>query len=273
MAIDSHVHVWRAHPDFPRLTSTIVSPHTAVPAELLDQYLDDHQIDRAVLVQPVYPGEDNGYVADCAADRPERFAAVCVVDPRSADAADKLSYWVHERGCRGLRLRPKVSAEHEIFGAEATFPLWKRAGDLRAVVSVLCGFEHLPTVRKMALRFPGTSIVVDHLAHPDFTANTPADRFEPLLSLADCANVTLKVSGYYYYSETPWPYPDCQPLFRTLLERFDAGRLMWGSDFPHVVLKTTYARVFRALEDTWPGLSKEDREKIFDGNARRLYWW
>ena len=40
------------------------------------EYLTEYGVDRAVLVQPVYPGEDNGYVADYAARRPDRYAAV-----------------------------------------------------------------------------------------------------------------------------------------------------------------------------------------------------
>lgn len=273
MLIDSHVHVWQAHADFPGLTATIVSPHTPIPVELLNQYLDDHRVDRAVLVQPVYPGVNNSYVADCAAARPERFAAVCVVDPRQADAADQLTYWVRERGCRGLRLRPRIPQEEPIFGSEATIDLWEQAATLRAVVSILCNFEHLPTVARLARQFPRVNIVVDHLAHPEFRPGLPESRLEPLLALAPLENVALKVSGYYYYLERPAPFADCHPLFRTLRSRFGAERLIWGSDFPHVVLKTTYRRVLQAIDVALPDLKAVERDQVFAENAKRLYWW
>ena len=57
-----------------------MSPTSDIRVELLDQYMDEHRVDRAVLVQPLYPGEDNSYVAHCATRQPERFCAVCVVD-------------------------------------------------------------------------------------------------------------------------------------------------------------------------------------------------
>src|SRR3989304_3204534 len=98
-------------PDYPDPAATIVSPLDSVPIELLDQYLDEYGVERAVLVQPIYPGEDNSYVADCAAARPDRYAAVCVVDPGRPEAADRLEYWVDQRGCRGLRLRPRLPRE------------------------------------------------------------------------------------------------------------------------------------------------------------------
>ena len=69
MLVDAHAHVWRAVPNYPEPAATTVSPVSDVPVEILDEYLTEYGVDRAVLVQPVYPGEDNGYVADCATRR------------------------------------------------------------------------------------------------------------------------------------------------------------------------------------------------------------
>ena len=62
MLVDAHAHVWRAVPNYPEPAATTVSPVSDVPVEILDEYLTEYGVDRAVLVQPVYPGEDNGYV-------------------------------------------------------------------------------------------------------------------------------------------------------------------------------------------------------------------
>ncbi len=143
MIVDAHLHIWRAIPGHPNPAATIVSPASDVSVELLAQYMTEHAVDRAVLVQPTYPGEDNSYVADCAAAQPDRFVAVCVVDPHSPGAEDRLEYWVCERGCRGLRLRPRLPAESAIFGAPAADTLWERSRALKVVVSVLANPEHL----------------------------------------------------------------------------------------------------------------------------------
>ena len=107
MIVDAHLHVWRPAPDYPDPGGTTVSPLCDVPLELFAQYMEEHAVNRAVLVQPLYPGEDNSYVADAAAGEPDRFKAVCVVDPRKPDAAERLEYWAGKRGCKGLRLRPR----------------------------------------------------------------------------------------------------------------------------------------------------------------------
>ena len=53
---------------------TIVSPHEDVPVELALDVLDQHGVDRAVLVQPMFRGEDNSYVAAVAAEAAARPA-------------------------------------------------------------------------------------------------------------------------------------------------------------------------------------------------------
>ena len=221
-------------PEYPTPWATTVSPLSDVPVELFEQYMDEFEVARATLVQPTFPGEENSYVADCAAANPSRFAAVCVVDPRIPGASDRLDYWVRERGCKGLRLRPRIPAESAIFSHRSILPLWHRAAALKLVVSVYAGTEHLATVAALAERFPDVPILLDHMA------------------------------GY--------PYTDCAELFRALYDRFGPTRLIWGSDFPHVLLKIGYRRSLLFQQRAYPFLSQADLDLIMGGNAAELYW-
>src|SRR5262245_25505718 len=272
MIVDAHTHVWRALSDYPRPAVTTVSPVSDVPAELLCQYLAEHGVDRAVLVQPIYPGEDNSYVADCAAAQPDRFAAVCVVDPRSDGTADRLEYWATERGCKGLRMRPALDDEEASCGAPATFPLWERSRSLGVVVSVLGNPQHLPALTRLIRQFPEVAVVLDHLGHAAVEGGVAADAFRSLLGLAQFPRVFIKLSGFYYFSRQAYPFADCAGAVRALVDHFGASRLLWGSDFPHVLLKVGYQRTLRGLERACPFLSSADRQQIMGETARRLYW-
>lgn len=272
MRVDAHLHVWRARPDFPRPDITTVSPASDVPLAVWRQYMAEHAIQRAVLVQPLYPGEDNSYVADCAATDSERLAAVCVVDPRSPAAADRLETWVRERGCRGLRLRPRVPEEAAVFGQPRTFPLWERVRALGVVVSVLGAAEHLPAVAALAERFPEVAILLDHLGHPDVAAGVESPAFAALLALARYPRVFVKVSGQYYYSREDYPFADCREFVRAVYDRFGPERLIWGSDFPHVLLKTGYVRALELPRREYAFFSPIELEMLMGGNAARLYW-
>jgi predicted TIM-barrel fold metal-dependent hydrolase len=68
--IDAHLHVWRALPAGVPGVPTIVSPHEDVPVERALDVLHRHGVDRALLVQPMFRGEDNSYVMPCSKGYP-----------------------------------------------------------------------------------------------------------------------------------------------------------------------------------------------------------
>ncbi len=158
MIVDAHTHIWTPAPEFPDPSATIVSPFSGVSLEVLRGYMDENGVDRAVLVQPVFPDEDNSLVADAAASDPDRFAAVCVVNPHGAESGDRLKFWVSERGCRWVRLRPALKAEEAIFGDPKSFSLWDRIRELGVVVNVLARREHLGRIATLADRYESVSL-------------------------------------------------------------------------------------------------------------------
>ena len=240
--VDAHLHVWRAA-EGTTSVDTIVPPQADIPIELAGELMVEHGVDRAVLVQPVFRGEDNRYLIDCVRAQPHRFAAVCVVDPRIAGAERQLEDWV-KQGCRGLRLRPRIAEEREVFGDPTTFPLWEAAQRLGVVISLLASPEHAATIDRLCERFAGVPIVIDHMGHP--TPSNAAGDFGPLLALAGHSQVYLKLSGFHHISRQRFPFADCWPLVRAAYEHFGPERLIWGSDFPHVLLTTGYAQFARA---------------------------
>lgn len=270
--VDAHVHVWRSVLDYPEPGATIVSPVSDVPVSVLNEYMVEYGVDRAVLVQPICAGEDNGYIADLAELEPERFAAVCVVDPRAPEAVDRLEYWARGRGCRGLRLRPKKGDEEASFGAPVADALWQRCAELGLVVSVYAGPAHLRTLSELAARFPDVAIVVDHMAHPAPSRGAADEEFRQLLALARRPRVFVKVSGHHYFSDRPYPYEDCWPLVRALYDEFGPERLIWGSDFPHVLLTCGYRRSLLLLERVHDFLASGELGAIIGGNSAQLYW-
>jgi L-fuconolactonase len=226
MIVDAHAHLWKA---VESTADTIVNSRCDIPASLLRTYLDEHGVDRAVLVQPMYPGEDNSLILDVARAEPERFAAVVV-----AHSPESLARCA---GARGLRVRPS-------FGEIGSDALWEAARGL--VVSVLGRPEHVKDVARKAERFPDIPIVLDHFLHG-----------EAVLELARFPNTYLKVSGTHHFAFT-------EALLKEAVGRFGPDRLLWGSDFPHVLLRGGYAAA-RRLADRLP-------EAARGATARRLYW-
>jgi predicted TIM-barrel fold metal-dependent hydrolase len=133
MIIDTHTHVVssdkRHHPLDPgaRGWSTEVSNDV----EDLIAEMDRAGVACATLVQPngTY-GLDNTYQCDSARQYAPRTVAVGILDPAAPNAADKLSYWVHEHDMRGVRLQSQAEADDPRCDA-----LWQRAAALSAFPS------------------------------------------------------------------------------------------------------------------------------------------
>ncbi len=269
--VDSHMHVWQAAVTEIIGAKTLVPPQTDVPIDAARTVMVEQNIARAVLVQPMFRGEDNEYLVQCVRAAPDRFAAVCVIDPRTSGPEARLAYWFH-RGCRGLRLRPRIAEEERIFGDPSTYPLWEIAERLGVVLSLLCSPAHLARIDALAERFSGVSIAIDHMGHPDSAAGVDDPRFRQLLALARRENVFVKLSGFYHFSREGFPFAECWPLVRAVYEHFGPHRLMWGSDFPHVTVTCGYAQSLQVLDRALSGRPAADRDAVMGGNALKLYW-
>ena len=165
---------------------------------------------------------------------------MCVVDPRKLDAAETLRYWVRERGCRGLRLRPRTADEAAAFDTPATGTLWQAIETLGVAVNVLAGSEHLPMIAVVAKRYPGVPILIDHLANPGLVGATAAS--EGLLRLAEFPEVYVKLSGYYYFSREAYPYRDCRDLVRRVRRVRTCAAALGKRFSPRVVENRLWAK-------------------------------
>jgi predicted TIM-barrel fold metal-dependent hydrolase len=212
---------------------------------------------------------DNDYVADIAAERPDRFVSVCIVDATQPDAPDQLSYWVEQRGVRGLRLFPAAERDALWLDDPRTFPLWERAARLGIPVCVCLRFRQLPRLLTAIERHPQVPVALDHLGSPRLDDGAPFNRAAPLFELARFSNVYLKFSSVNLYaavkgSSTP------RDLFHRLIDAFGSHRMMWGSNFPN-----TYDRPLKdqlsLARDELSFLPEADREWLFSETALSLW--
>src|SRR5262245_14685783 len=86
--IDSHLHVWdgTAAGLDPSPMKVGYSAQATASLELFMDYMDEAGVARAVYVQPWFYHWDNSYMVACLRRFPDRFRAVCVVDPRGPEA-------------------------------------------------------------------------------------------------------------------------------------------------------------------------------------------
>lgn len=272
MSIDTHVHI--VAPDqqrYPRKLAPNASDWVIdMPGEAMLDLMREAGIERAMLVQAYSAYEfDNSYVADVALQYPERFVSVCIVDPTRPNAAEELTYWVKERGVRGLRLFPAAEREPRWLDDPLTFSLWERAEVLDIPVCVCLRFRQLARLRTVIERFPRVRVALDHLGTPHLDNGPPYDNAAPLFDLAELQNVYLKFSSINLYAAASGKSTP-QQFFRRLLDVFGAQRLMWGSNFPNTYDRSLKDQLALALTEL-SFVSEADRQWLFGGTARLLW--
>lgn len=269
MIVDTHVHVVSddkvRHPLAPGATGW--STEVTNPIEDLIVAMDSAGVDRATLVQPVGTyALDNSYQVDSAKRFAPRTVAVGILDPVAPDAADKLVYWVTERGMQGVRLVSQADADDP-----QANPFWARAQELGIPISVAGGGQpgRIESIRAMALRFPGVAVAPDHMAGWSNAREQREAMTKALLDLAGLPNAYLRISTT---SLAPYEGLDEseKDMFRRILDAFSPRRVMWGSNFPSS-REGGYGAQVELARTALPFLTDDDRRWIVGDTALTLW--
>jgi predicted TIM-barrel fold metal-dependent hydrolase len=279
--VDTHMHVWTndtgsfpfAHP----YDRNFKAPPIAGTVEMLLEEMDRHSIHFAVLVQVIYYGWDNRYIAACVKRHPGRFRAQGLIDPEAPDVAHQLEYWMGEHRLSGMRFSPLYyKGRDEWITSEAHHRLWKKAEALGAIFNFFIGAPQLARLETMVSAYPGVKVVIDHLARVDLSGAEPEREMTHLTRLARYRNVWVKVSELSLLSPSKMhPYVDTYPCVKRVYEAFGPDRLLWGTGFPGAT-RTQAGRPpvdqeLALIRHEIPFLSKSDRVNILGRNAAHLW--
>ena len=93
-----------------------------------------------------------------------------------------------------------------------------------------------------------------------------------ITDLAMFPNVSCKLSGLI--TETRWKEwspSDFYPYLDVVFESFGIERLMWGSDWPVMLLSGIYVQWKSLLEKYMENYFPEEKEAVFEMNALKVY--
>ena len=231
-ACDTHAHVCGPQSSYPLVANRLYNPPEA-PWREYRQMLDVLGIERAVLVQPSVYGTDNRAMLDALGMDPIRMRAVAVLPfDVSVDEVRQL----HRMGVRGVRCNIVDLKEGK--GQLPVAGLRKLARTIGALgwhiefLMHVNEFDHL----QRQLGDLGVPLVFGHLGYvPTQLGDTPG--FHGLLELALAGKAWIKLTAPYRLTPEHGPYPSVGPLAQRLLDEVPE-RLIWGSDWPHVFIKS-----------------------------------
>lgn len=273
--VDSHVHFWqRGAVEHPWLTADAgVIDDDFVPADL-EPHLTDAGVTGVVVVQSADSLAENDYLFGLAASTPcitGIVGWVPLTDPgRCEDAIGRLStepnlvgvrHLVHTEADPNWLVQPEVmtslhmlAAHHLVFEIPAEFPLH---------------LDHIPT---LATAFPTLPIVIDHLGKPPVATGEVAPWRQAMQRASEFPNVFAKVSGLNTAAAPGlWTGDHLRPFVTAAVELFGVDRLLFGSDWPVLLLDGSYDAVLDATTHALEALDDDELERVMNGTARELY--
>ncbi len=272
MTIDSHVHFWKY--DKKRdtwITNDMKTLKEDYLPHLLETTLRRNGINGCVAVQADQSEVETEFYVELAKTYPVIKGVVGWTDLRSDKVAERLEYFSQYPIIKGWR--HIVQGEPAEFLADANF---------RRGVSALLPFNYtydiliyhhqLPAAIDFTDALPGQKFVIDHCAKPDIRNKELSEWKKNIEAIASNPDVYCKLSGLFTEAAwKQWSPGDFYPYLDVVFGAFGPDRLMFGSDWPVMLLSGIYVQWKSLIEKYMETFLDEDKEKVFGLNATQFY--
>jgi L-fuconolactonase len=132
--------------------------------------------------------------------------------------------------------------------------------------------RHIPQTIQFVDRHPNQILILNHIAKPRIRQGVVSPWKENLTELARRENVFCKLSGLVTEASwQSWTEADLDPYLQVVLTAFGAKRVMFGSDWPVLLLGSTYRRWVDTVRRGISHLSEYEQERIVGKTAVEVY--
>jgi len=274
MTIDAHHHLWKySAAEYGWIGPEMRAIKRDFLPDDLEKLLHHFGIDGAVTVQARQTLEETRWLLELAHQH-EVMRGVVGWVPLTQGAAVKqhLERLAADRKLRGVR-HVIHDEPDDRYILRADFDEGVRAlGGFGLRYDILIFEKHLPAAIAFVDRHPNQVFILDHIAKPQIKDRilSPWDR--NIREMAKRPNVYCKLSGMVTEADHQrWTPADLQPYIDVVLQAFGPARLMYGSDWPVMLLAGEYAQWYGVVTNAIARLSKPERERIMGGTAVEAY--
>ncbi len=262
LIVDSQVHIWGADtPARPWPKRAEAQRPVPLGADDLLREMNEAGVDRVVIVPPSWEGDRNDLGIAASTAHPKRFAVMGRLDPQDPKSRGQLANWRKQTGMLGLRFTFHIPVLVTLLTEGHMDWVWGEAEKAGVPVYVLVPQPLVYLIDKVAQKYPGLKITMDHLSLSSSKKDAEAFHdLDMLLAIAERPNVAAKVSALPCYSTGKYPYKELHDYIRRAYDAFGPRRLFWGTDLSRSPI--TYRQHVTMFTEEIPWLTSEDKEWI-----------
>ena len=264
---DTHVHVFDSN-KYPYQENRSYTPHECN----LDDLAKMHTrlgVERAVLIQASVHGIDNSAVLESCENDLTKKRCVIAVD-KSINESQIENF--HKKGARGIRLNLVDKGGMPFESIDQVYKLSKILLNYDWHIEFLIHVDDPEIKLKAISENIHVPIVLGHFGYMKTEKTISDEKFQEFLDVLENGNCWVKLTGpYRISSQTEIPYNDVTPFAKEIINK-NSDNVIWGSDWPHVMLKHEMpndAELIEILPNWLP--TEELRKKVLVDNPSRLY--
>ena len=270
--IDAHVHFWKYNPIKDAwITDEMGLLQRNFFLQDLQPVLHENGVTGIIAVQADQSENETDFLLRLANKNPFIKGIVGWVDLQNKNVEDRLLYWSEYPVIKGFR--HIVQAESDGFLRKEAF-----VNGIKLLKSFDFTYDILiyPNQLKEAIQFvnkyPNQKFILDHCAKPCIRDQKINEWKIEIKEIAKNENVYCKVSGLVTEAKwNEWKTEDLYPYLDVVFESFGTDRILFGSDWPVILLSSTYNKWKNLLEKYMLQFSDEEKQKVFDTNAIKFY--
>ena len=271
-AIDSHIHFWKyekaRYPWIDQQMKTLQKDHLP---EHVQQTFDRNGIDGCIAVQADTSEFETRFLVELAKTHPVIKGIVGWVDLTSPKVSERLEHFSVHHSIKGYR--HIVQSEADDFMSREDFRNGIRAlRPYEYTYDILIYPRQLKAAIDLVKSFPDQIFILDHCAKPVVRNKELNEWKKEIIELAAHGNCYCKLSGLLTEAKwRSWSAGDFYPYLDVVFESFGADRLLFGSDWPVMLLSGMYVQWKSLLEKYMQDLVADYRDAVFARNADRVY--
>lgn len=272
MIIDAHVHFWKYHKIKDAwITDEMKMLQQDFLPDDLEIILKENKVAGVIAVQADQSETETNFLIELSKKNHSIKGIVGWVDLQNKNIGERFQYFSQFNIIKGFRhivqLEPDGFLQNKKFlDGINTLKSFGYTYD------ILIYQNQLKQAIDFVNKFPDQKFVIDHCAKPDIKNKKP-DEWEKLIKeISRNNNVYCKLSGLFTETEwNKWDEKDFYLYLDTGFESFGTDRLLFGSDWPVMLLSGTYNKWKNLLEKYMENFSKAEKEKVFGKNAIKFY--
>ena len=273
--IDAHQHFWHpARGDYgwmPADNEILCRPYS--PADL-DGARKSVGVEQTILVQAAPSVHETEYMLGIADSNPHIGKVVGWVDFNDPSQIDTLKRLAGHPKFSGVRPMIQDLPDDNWMHLPEVQWAYQAIVDLDLTFDCLGFVRHAEGFHTLLTRYPKMRAVIDHCLKPQLRDHSDEAFHEwaaGISKLAEDTNAFCKLSGLLTEADEDWSNGVIKPYTDHVISAFGAQRVMWGSDWPVLRLRTEYENWLEQAKQLTAHLSEEDRQWVFNRSARAFY--